>query len=70
MPYLPEEMDIEWLWRGTDRKQIKPVVRGGRQEGQEGDEEDNITDGPLITAGSEVSLSVSVCVWGGVEAMI
>lgn len=52
VPHLPEEKDIEWLWPGTDRKQIKPVVTGGRQEGQEGDEKDNITDGPLITAGS------------------
>ena len=50
--HLPEEKDIEWLWRGTDRKQIKPVVRGGGQEGQGGDEDDNIADGPLITAGS------------------
>lgn len=52
MPHLPKEKDIEWLWQGTDRKQIKPVVKGGRQEGQGGDEDDNIADGPLITAGS------------------
>lgn len=52
MPHLPQEKDIEWLWRETDREQIKPVVRGAGQEGQGGDEEDNISDGQLITTGS------------------
>lgn len=52
VPHLPQEKDIEWLWRETDREQIKPVVRGAGQEGQGGDEEDNISDGQLITTGS------------------
>lgn len=34
VPYLSKETDIEQLRQGTDRKQIKPEVRGGRQEGQ------------------------------------
>lgn len=57
----PEEKVIEWLWWRTDRKQIKPTVRGGRGKGQEGDEEDNITDGPSITDGSEVTVCIRVC---------
>ena len=52
LPHLPEDKDIEYLWQGSDRKEIKLLVGGKRQEGQEGDEEDNITDGPLTTAGS------------------
>lgn len=39
--HLPEEKDIEWLWQKRDRKQIKPVVRGERHKGQEGDEKDS-----------------------------
>lgn len=68
MPNLPEEEDIVRLWQGPDRKKIKPVGRGGGQEGRGGDVEDNITDGPLITAGSQLGLCV--CVWVGFKGII
>ena len=42
--------------RTTEKKNIKPVVRGGRQEVQEGDNKDHISDDLLITRVSQVSL--------------